>query len=169
MLPIPIILVDDGLTATTKIVAIVIPTIVQGLVGNGLEPMLFGASLNLSPISILIALVMYSAMWGLPGAILAVPLLAITRIVLHRTDHPVAKRALTIIRDKPMDEKVALQKKREAMFRPMRRAVETLADKRKHDLRPTKSRLSKTKTNHITQNVSCCWVEYKMQEPDSQP
>ncbi len=152
---------SDGLTTTTKVLAIMIPTIVQGFVGNVLEPVLFGSTLNLSPISILLALVLYSAMWGLPGAILAVPLLAVMRILLHRTDHPLAKRVLSIIRDTPMDELVALQKKREAMFRPMRRGVEQLAEKRRvQELRRT-SMLSRSTTRRVAQHVSCCWVAYK--------
>ena len=36
-------------------------------------------------------------------------MLAVTRIILHRTDHPLAKRAVSIIRDTPKDELVALQ------------------------------------------------------------
>ena len=55
------------------------------------------------------AAIFFSAMLGLSGAIVAVPLLAVTRIILHRTDHPLAKRAVSIIRDTPKDELVALQ------------------------------------------------------------
>ena len=162
VMPIPIILVDPSLSVTAKTFAVLIPTLVQGFVGNVLEPVLFGSTLNLSPISILIALVLFSAMWGLSGAILAVPLLAITRILLHRTDHPLAKRVVSIIRDTPMDELVALQKKREAMFRPMRRGVQRLVEKQH-----SASRLSlATSRQESKQRISCCWVEYKS-DPNS--
>ena len=54
----------------------------QIFVGNFLEPYLMGNSLNLSPFVILVSLVVWSAMWGLPGAILSVPITAILVIVL---------------------------------------------------------------------------------------
>jgi predicted PurR-regulated permease PerM len=54
----------------------------QVLVGNFIEPWLMGSSLNLSPLVILVSLVAWSEMWGLAGAILAVPLMAILVIVL---------------------------------------------------------------------------------------
>jgi predicted PurR-regulated permease PerM len=38
-----------------------------GAVGNALEPILFGKSLNMTPLSILAALVIWSALWGLMG------------------------------------------------------------------------------------------------------
>jgi predicted PurR-regulated permease PerM len=42
---------------------------------------IFGATLNLTPISVLGALVLFMAMWGICGGILSVQLLAIIRIV----------------------------------------------------------------------------------------
>jgi predicted PurR-regulated permease PerM len=57
-------------------------TAAQVLVGNFIEPWLMGSSLNLSPFVILVSLVVWSTMWGLPGAILAVPIMAILVIVL---------------------------------------------------------------------------------------
>lgn len=38
-------------------------------------------------------------MWGLPGAVLSVPLLGVMKIVAHHTDHPQAKYFLTLIRE----------------------------------------------------------------------
>jgi predicted PurR-regulated permease PerM len=54
----------------------------QVLVGNFVEPWLMGNSLNLSPFVILVSLVAWSSIWGLAGAILAVPITAILVIVL---------------------------------------------------------------------------------------
>lgn len=56
-------------------------TVMQVLVGNLLDPWLVGRRVNLSPFVVMVALVAWSSIWGLPGAILAVPLtsaLAIT-------------------------------------------------------------------------------------------
>lgn len=57
-------------------------TAAQVLMGNFVEPWLMGNSLNLSPFVILVSLVVWSSIWGLAGAILAVPISAILVIVL---------------------------------------------------------------------------------------
>ena len=57
-------------------------TIVQIFVGNVLEPRMMSRAFNLSPLVVLVSLAVWSALWGLPGAILAVPMTAILLIVL---------------------------------------------------------------------------------------
>ncbi|MBN8507746.1 MAG: AI-2E family transporter [Burkholderiales bacterium] len=56
-------------------------TAVQFVIGNFLDPMVMGNSLNLSPFAILISLALWSELWGIPGAFLAVPITAIVTIV----------------------------------------------------------------------------------------
>lgn len=56
--------------------------IVQFLNGNLLDPFLMGNSLNLSPFVILVSLTVWSALWGIPGAFLAVPITACMMMVL---------------------------------------------------------------------------------------
>lgn len=109
-LPIPIVIVDKNLEMWQKIGAFVGPGIVQGYVGNALEPMVFGKSLNMTPLSILMALVLWSALWGIMGAILSVPLLGIQKICLTHANHPMARYFLTLIREDPtVDENGALE------------------------------------------------------------
>ena len=55
----------------------------QMMVGNWLEPRMIGRQLNLSPFVVLVALSVWSAIWGVPGAILAVPMTAMIVIVLN--------------------------------------------------------------------------------------
>ncbi|MCV6597621.1 MAG: AI-2E family transporter [Mangrovicoccus sp.] len=62
--------------------ALVVLTSAQVYVGNFLEPRVMARSLNLSPFVVLAALVVWSAIWGLPGAIIAVPMTSISMIVL---------------------------------------------------------------------------------------
>lgn len=52
--------------------------------GEFITPMLMAKRFTLNPIAIMIALVFWSFMWGVQGAILSVPLLAITKIVSDR-------------------------------------------------------------------------------------
>ncbi len=56
-------------------------TVVQFVIGNFLDPYVMGNSLNLSPFAILISLAVWSELWGIPGAFLAVPITAIMTIV----------------------------------------------------------------------------------------
>jgi predicted PurR-regulated permease PerM len=56
-------------------------TIVQFAIGNFLDPYMMGNSLNLSPFAILASLALWSELWGVPGAFLAVPITAIATIV----------------------------------------------------------------------------------------
>ncbi len=55
-------------------------------VGNYLEPRLIGKQLNMSPLIILLSLSVFSTLWGLAGAILAVPLTSIIAITLSAFD-----------------------------------------------------------------------------------
>merc|ERR1712086_324521 len=98
-LPLPIVIVDKNLKTWQKIGAFAGPGAVQGYVGNALEPMVFGKSLNMTPLSILMALVLWSALWGIMGAILSVPLLGIQKITMAHANHPLAKTVLSMIRE----------------------------------------------------------------------
>jgi AI-2 transport protein TqsA len=65
-------------TILTLLVAL---SAVQFVIGNFLDPYVMGNSLNLSPFAILISLAVWSELWGIPGAFLAVPITAIITIV----------------------------------------------------------------------------------------
>lgn len=56
----------------------------QMLIGNVAEPHFMGKSLNLSPLVLIVTLVVFGAVWGVPGMFLSVPLTVITMIVLAR-------------------------------------------------------------------------------------
>ena len=52
--------------------------------GETITPMLLARRFTLNPVLVIIALVFWFWMWGIPGAILAVPMLAITKIICDR-------------------------------------------------------------------------------------
>lgn len=54
----------------------------QIVVGAYLEPRMMGRAFNLSPFVVLLALAFWSALWGLPGALLAVPMTASLVLIL---------------------------------------------------------------------------------------
>lgn len=61
-----------------SVLAVMVPlSVVQFANGNFLDPYLMGNSLNLSPFVILVSLTVWSALWGIPGAFLAVPMTAV--------------------------------------------------------------------------------------------
>lgn len=53
----------------------------QMLLGNFIEPKVMGRGLGLSPLVILFSLFFWGWLWGLPGMILAVPIVAVIKIV----------------------------------------------------------------------------------------
>ena len=52
--------------------------------GETITPMLLARRFTLNPVLVIVALFFWHWMWGVPGALLAVPLLAITKIVADR-------------------------------------------------------------------------------------
>jgi predicted PurR-regulated permease PerM len=58
----------------------------QVLMGNVIEPMVMGGALNLSPWVVLISLTVWSALWGVAGAVVSAPLTAIMVVVLSEFD-----------------------------------------------------------------------------------
>jgi AI-2 transport protein TqsA len=75
------ILAQTGSIETT-LVALAFLVAAQVYVGNWLEPRWLSRSSNLGPFTVLLSLVVWAALWGMPGAILAVPLTSILMIVL---------------------------------------------------------------------------------------
>ena len=67
-------------------------SVAQFFLGNFLDPYLMANSLNLSGFAILISLAAWSALWGIPGAFLAVPITACITMVLaeFKASRPIA-------------------------------------------------------------------------------
>jgi len=78
--PVAMAIVQFGDLNTVLTLAIAL-VVVQFAIGNFLDPYLLGNSLNLSPVAILLSLSVWSGLWGLAGAFLAVPITAVMAIV----------------------------------------------------------------------------------------
>jgi AI-2 transport protein TqsA len=85
LLPLPVALVQFGPSVTTVLV-LAIPGAVQAVLGTVVEPKLAGKALELHPVTVLLSLVFWGVLWGLPGAFMAAPLMAVVKIVLDRID-----------------------------------------------------------------------------------
>jgi len=86
LLPLPVILFSPDVTATTAVLAIALPAVVQVVIGNFIDPRVMGESLDLHPVTILIALIFWGMIWGLVGMLLAVPLVAILKLLFERLE-----------------------------------------------------------------------------------
>ncbi|MFM2478273.1 AI-2E family transporter [Celerinatantimonas sp. MCCC 1A17872] len=57
--------------------------IVQGLDGNLLVPLLFSEAVNLHPLAIIIAVILFGGLWGFWGVFFAIPLATLVKAVLN--------------------------------------------------------------------------------------
>jgi hypothetical protein len=80
--------------------AIFIPGCVQGIVGNVIEPIVFGDKFDMHEVTVLASLTLWSVLWGVPGAVLSVPIMVIVLIILKTMKHPVAAFLVGIMRGK---------------------------------------------------------------------
>jgi predicted PurR-regulated permease PerM len=80
----------DTLTPFLIVLAILAPA--QIIISNVVQPALMGQSLNLSPFFILVGLAVWATVWGITGAILAVPIMVAATIIFSRfpSTRPVA-------------------------------------------------------------------------------
>jgi len=79
--PVALTMAQFGSIQTTLGVAVLL-TMAQMWVGNVLEPRMIGRKVNMSPFVVLVALALWSGLWGISGAILAIPLTSIIAIIM---------------------------------------------------------------------------------------
>jgi predicted PurR-regulated permease PerM len=60
--------------------------LITTLQNNLVSPVVYGRGLKLNPAAILIAVMVWFFLWGVPGAFLAVPLLAATKVLCDHID-----------------------------------------------------------------------------------
>ena len=83
LLPLPIAFLQYN-DPTLVVLIIILPTIIHQIVGNFVEPKIFGESFGLHPITIILSLIFWGMIWGFIGVLLAAPLTAIIRISFER-------------------------------------------------------------------------------------
>ena len=67
--------------------------VIQALDGNVLVPLLFSEVVNLHPVAIIVAILVFGGLWGFWGVFFAIPLATLVQAVLSawpRDDHPAA-------------------------------------------------------------------------------
>jgi len=101
-LPLPVVLLDPSISAGNAVLAIGMPMGIHAFIGNVVEPLLFGHSLELHPVVVLFSLMLWGAVWGVTGMILAVPITAVLRIHLTHIDHPLPQYLAAVLVGKSM-------------------------------------------------------------------
>lgn len=64
----------------TAVVVALVYLLLTGLEGNVLKPMILGKRLRLNPVALFVGLLFWSWIWGVVGAIVAVPLLSVLKL-----------------------------------------------------------------------------------------
>jgi AI-2 transport protein TqsA len=86
LLPLPIILFQYG-AGWQMVTMLSVMTMIHLFIGNFLDPKIMGENLDLHPVTILVFLIFWGLVWGIPGLFLAVPITCILKIVLSRIDN----------------------------------------------------------------------------------
>jgi predicted PurR-regulated permease PerM len=83
-----LIFILAGALASESLWLVVLPAglylIIHLVEGEALTPMLLAQRFTLNPVLVIVSLVFWFWMWGVPGAILSVPMLAVTKIICDR-------------------------------------------------------------------------------------
>ncbi len=92
ILPLPVVLLQFGFSFRFFVI-LIFSIFIQFSIGNIMEPKIMGENMDLHPVTILIFLMFWGLVWGIPGMFLAVPITAVLKIVLSRIENtkPVAE------------------------------------------------------------------------------
>ena len=85
LLPIPIAILQYP-DLSSVLLIIFLPAIIHQIIGNVVEPKIFGDAFGLHPITIILSLIFWGMIWGIIGVLLAAPLTAIIRVSFERFD-----------------------------------------------------------------------------------
>ncbi len=85
LLPLPLIILDSGFS-WPFFVALGAQVIIHSTIGTIIEPKFLGDRMGLHPIAILMFLIFWGLVWGIPGMFLAVPITSILKIVLSKIE-----------------------------------------------------------------------------------
>jgi AI-2 transport protein TqsA len=83
LLPIPIAVLQFT-DLSSVLLVIFLPAIFHQIIGNIIEPKIFGDAFGLHPITIILSLIFWGMIWGIIGVLLAAPLTAIIRVTFER-------------------------------------------------------------------------------------
>ncbi len=65
---------------------LLLSVVIQNLEGNVIKPKLFGDTLNLNPLAVLVSLVYWTWLWGAIGIVLAIPITAAIKVICDNVE-----------------------------------------------------------------------------------
>jgi AI-2 transport protein TqsA len=86
LLPLPVVIFNPEIGTTTAVLAIALPGLIQLVLGNVVDPLVMGESLDLHPVAIVLSLIFWGMIWGVVGMLLAAPIAAILKLLLERLE-----------------------------------------------------------------------------------
>ncbi len=86
VLPLPVLFLQYGFD-WHLILALILVTAVHFIVGNVLETKWLGKSMDLNPLVVVGSLIFWALVWGIMGALLAVPLTVILKMILEKSEN----------------------------------------------------------------------------------
>lgn len=86
LLPLPVVLLAEDPSIVIVVLALLLPLMVQLVIGSVIEPKIMGDTLGLHPVVILMSLIFWGMLWGFPGMLLAAPMSSIAKIVFERIE-----------------------------------------------------------------------------------
>lgn len=83
LLPLPVLVVVPSITFFSGTLCIGLPMLIHFAIGYTIEPTLLGEKLELHPITVLLCLIFWGMIWGIPGMLLATPITAALKILFE--------------------------------------------------------------------------------------
>lgn len=93
----------------TLIFFILTITAVQILMGGALEPIFMGKTFSLNVVTVLIMLMLWGYIWGIPGLIMSIPITVFIKIILEQ--FPRTEVIANLMSGSPPQVKILLKKK----------------------------------------------------------
>jgi predicted PurR-regulated permease PerM len=97
LFPVALAAAQTGSLWQTLVLAALL-TAAQIAVGSYVEPRMIGRQLNLSPFVVIVALAVWSSLWGIAGAVLAVPMTSMLVIILAQ--YPATRPVTVLLADR---------------------------------------------------------------------
>ena len=69
--------------------ALYVYSVIQGLDGNVLVPLLFSEAVNMHPVAIIVAVLVFGGLWGIWGVFFAIPLATLVKAIIYAWPRPV--------------------------------------------------------------------------------
>ena len=86
VLPVPFLILNSNMSPTSAIICFVLISMIQFVSGNVIETRMMGKSFDVSPVTLLLALMFFGLVWGIIGMFLATPIVSIIKIVFQQRE-----------------------------------------------------------------------------------